>query len=59
MLGTGAFSTVRLGTHRASGRTYALKLVDKQKSNAKSIAHEVGLMRRGGAEQQQLSFDSS
>ena len=49
VLGTGAFSTVRLGTHRASGRTYALKLVDKQKSNAKSIAHEVGLMRRGGA----------
>ena len=49
VLGAGAFSTVRLGTHRASGRTYALKLVDKQKSNAKSIAHEVGLMRRGGA----------
>lgn len=49
VLGTGAFSTVRLGTHRASGRTYALKLVDKQKSNAKSIAHEVGLMRRGGS----------
>ena len=49
VLGTGAFSTVRLGTHRASGRTYALKLVDKQKSNAKSIAHEVSLMRCGGA----------
>ena len=30
VLGTGAFSTVRLVTHRASGRTYALKLVDKE-----------------------------
>ena len=49
VLGTGAFSTVRLVTHRASGRTYALKLVDKKKSNASSIAREVGLMRRGGA----------
>ena len=49
VLGTGAFSTVRLVTHRASGRTYALKLVDKQKSSASSIAREVGLMRRGGA----------
>ena len=48
VLGTGAFSTVRLGIQRSSSRRFALKLVDKERSAADAVALEVKMLRRVG-----------
>tara|TARA_B110001452_G_scaffold92528_1_gene76282 strand:+ start:3387 stop:4490 length:1104 start_codon:yes stop_codon:yes gene_type:complete len=48
VLGTGAFSTVRMGIQRSSGERFALKLVDKERSDADAVALEVKMLRRVG-----------
>jgi len=40
-LGSGAFSTVRLGTHNASGEQFAIKIIDKK--NVKQDLHRLAI----------------
>ena len=47
-LGEGNFAVVKLGTHRASGRRVALKLIDRVRSDAAAVEHEVGVLQRVG-----------
>ena len=47
-LGEGAFAVVKLCTSLATGEKYALKLVDKAKTNAEMLGREVSLLRAAG-----------
>tara|TARA_B110001452_G_scaffold214796_1_gene185792 strand:+ start:729 stop:1808 length:1080 start_codon:yes stop_codon:yes gene_type:complete len=47
-LGEGNFAVVKLGTHRASGRRVALKLIDRVHSDAAAVEHEVNVLQKVG-----------
>jgi calcium/calmodulin-dependent protein kinase I len=47
-LGSGAFSVVKLGTHRITGNTFAVKIIDKRKGkmSAENLEKELSIFKR-------------
>lgn len=61
LLGTGAFSEVRLCEHRETGQAYAVKIIDKKalKGKEDSLENEIRVLRRFSARRNENEADKT
>ena len=58
-LGEGAFAVVKLCTRAATGETYAVKLVDRERSNESDLQREISVLKSVGSHRHIVSLVDS